>query len=376
MTIDEIWKLVKKFHGKLGIKRIPPTSVVSPLFPGQFNYCLDERHFLEKYNSFIKVKEEHFQKMMPVLRLADFDSNLLQGKIWSSPYHLSCFTMTTIGGGHVIPSGEGVKYYEQSVKDLLSFLCEEIGLDKTRLFISYFDGTANLKEIEGSRKKLKDNNYLAKILSDFIPEGDFWAQKYFIEYGIPQANLQPCNTRDCFLTTNWDITSAPMGYRNEIHYKLDNGYLLDVATIEFLVFEPIIEIKSGTKFVVGIKPWDMNFVISGLGLERLVLAKEGINSIYELKEFKSMTTVGLKESEIEAIRILHRVLTDIKWEEIDSSSRRSKLNKLIRHINNVSLDDLLEVLKLNAAGYSKIFPELKESIPYLISFVAKFRIKG
>ncbi|MDP3992596.1 MAG: hypothetical protein Q8Q05_00005, partial [bacterium] len=86
-TIGGVWKLIRKYHNHLGYPRIPQTSVVSPIFPGQFNYCLDERHFLEKYGNFIDITEdENFQKMMPVVRLADFDGNNTENGKWKSPY--------------------------------------------------------------------------------------------------------------------------------------------------------------------------------------------------------------------------------------------------------------------------------------------------
>lgn len=360
-TIGGVWKLIRKYHNHLGYPRIPQTSVVSPIFPGQFNYCLDERHFLEKYGNFIDITEdENFQKMMPVVRLADFDGNYSESQKWKSLYHLTTFTMTTIGGGHVLPSEQAVGYYHKSVETIVDFLTNWVGLDPKRLFVSYFDGKASLKEIEKSKKTADQE---LRMESDDVPYAHDLAVELFVKQGIPKENLQPNPTRDCFLITNWDITHVPMGYRNEIHYRLDDGNLLDIATVEWLIYEPNVEVREGIKYVKGLKPWHHFFCINGLGIERLLVARKGSGTIWDLNEFKDMLKCGLEVAEIEAVRVLHRVYSEVKHEDL-SSSRREKLNHLLGIVRPCSLDKILLCLEANALAYKKIFPELGQSIDY------------
>ncbi len=365
MTILDVYKKIKEYQTKQNIESVAQTSVVSPLFPGQFNYCLDELHIYRKYGDFISVGEEHFQKIQPAIRLADFDYFFQKSN--QDGYHLASFTIATINGGHIVDKDESLQYYRRSVEGILDFLVNFIGLDRKRIKFSYYSGGATGKEIEASRKK---ENQLLKVETDkIIPPDDF--HKILFDIGLDKDQLIPDNKRDNFLTTNWDVTKAPWGYRNEIFYVLDNGYLLDIATIERMVFEPIIESRDGINYVVDIKSWDKNLIINACGIERLALASQSnLESIFDLNEFKFFNNSLL---EVESARVLHRVFTDDKWDNIRSKQRREKLNKLTRILSDLDIDKIRKIMETNATIYSSIFPELANGIELAIGEISNYR---
>lgn len=369
MTLVEIFTKIKEYHKMLNVPNVAQSNVVSPLFPGQFNYCLDEIHLYEKYEDFIQINEdEHFQKIQPTIRLADLDQFFYGMK--KSNYHLGAFIISTITGGHIVPILNEEEYYKNSVKGILNFLTNYIGLEKDRLVFSYFSGGATAREVEKSRKK---EGQLLRIESNFnIPEDEL-SKTTLLSLGFKEKQLIPNNTRDNFLTLNWDILRAPWGYRNEILYKLDNGDLLDIATIERMIFEPIIENRNGVNYIVDVKPWHRCFSIDACGLERLELATSGLKSVWDLPEYVRFIEINISPLQTESARILHRVFTDSSWQAIKSKQRREKLNKLTRNLGELSIAKIEEILVINAEIHRNIFPELKFGIKKALKEIIDYR---
>ena len=352
----ETYAALKQWRRKSGVPEIPKTSVVSPLFPGQFNYCLDESHWLEKTNSFLDMPfDDHFQKTMPAIRLADFE-HFYKGESQPDGTHLATFTIGTVGGGHLVDAEEGNVYYLRALQGMLEFLTEVIGLERNRIVVSYFCGGMTAREIAGTRKT---EDQRSKVLTEFVVPVDTCSESALREVGLYWNQRMACNTRDNFLTTNWYVVRAPWGYRNEIFYRMDDGSLLDIATIERLVYAPICEERDGEWYVVGVKPWDRALIIDAIGIERVTLAKQGSGRINDLPELKEMNDIGLTEREAEALRILHRVYTDMRWQQIESKQRRTKLNCLMRILENVPIKKIARALAAHARAYDVIFPDLE-----------------
>lgn len=372
MNVTEVAKRLDSYHETLSVLRVKQTSVVSPLFPGQFNYCLDEIHIFEKYKNFINIhNDEHFQKIQPAIRLADFDTYFSDNGT-KSANHLGVFTIGTINGGHIEDKNKEEALYRKSVLGVIDFLTKYIGLEKDRLRISYFSGGATAREVEASRKRPDSK---LKVETEFNIEEDTLSKKILRDAGLRAEQLIPNNSRDNFLTTNWDVTIAPWGYRNEILYVLDNGSLLDVSTIERLTFAPVIESRNGINYVIDIKPWNRCFVIDACGIERVALASSAYETIFDVLDFEAMLNIGLTVAQVESIRILHRVYTDSPWEKIGSENRREKLNNLSRKLNNVAINDLEKVLLWNFKTYSEIFPELKNGVQDTLREIKDYRRK-
>jgi cell fate (sporulation/competence/biofilm development) regulator YlbF (YheA/YmcA/DUF963 family) len=368
MTLNGVVKQLKNYQLGTGVPSVPQTNVVSPLFPGQFNYCLDEIHLSEKYGDFVNIGEdEHFQKIQPAIRLADLD-RFFHGKEHSD-HHYAQFTIGTVNGGHVVSREQMPAYYEKAVAGVVDFLTDRVGLEKDRLVFTYFSG-AMARDVEASRKK--PGQLLKVEVEHYIPEDEL-SKRILFEMGFSESQVIPCNTRDNYLTTNWYVFSAPWGYRNEILYKTDDGRLLDIATIERLDTEPVIEERDGDKFVVGVKPLDRCWVIDACGLERVQLATAGGASIHELPEYAKLTKTGATLLQIESAKILHRVFTDSSWSEIKSEQRRRKLNKLTENLDPLTESEVVALLRLNAKNYQAVFSDLNAGVGKTIKEICDYR---
>lgn len=367
MNINEVFTILSRLHSVAQVPVLKKTSVVSALYPGQFNYCLDERHWLEKHGDFINIDEDHFQKVQPAIRLADFGRYYV-GREEASKHHLGSFTIGTISGGHVVSASVAGQYYQNTVtKVLLAF--SMFGLDRNRLRFSYFAGGMTGRDIEASRKT---NGQMQKIMVDeqIIPE-DSLSVEVLRFHGINDDQLIAGDTWTNYLAINWYACVAPWGYRNEIFYQMDDGSLLDIATIEHLDTEPIVEGEGEDKVIVGTQPWRNHIVIDGFGLERMVLATRGAGTILEAMGWDVLMP-RFSPKQIQAICILHRVFTDCSWLDL-SRGRKKKLTPLMGMLAELSLTEIELVLRQNAQTYQVIFPDLCDGISCTLSEIKAYR---
>lgn len=368
-TVKKIVDAIKRSHQKSGIPTLSNTSVVSPLFSGQFCYCLDEIHWYRKYGNYTDLEiGDDFQKIQPAIRLRDFEAYCL--KQTENNQHLGLFSMATVTGGRVTSREDSRKYYAESVRGILDIL-SLIGLDLARLKVTYFSGNT-AKEIEMSRKK---ENQERKILVDkYIPEDNF--KEVLLECGLKAYQLEGVNTRDNYLTSNWHNMIVPWGYRNEFLYPLPNGSYLDIGTIERLDTKPIAEKINGNNCVIAIQKWDRNIVINGVGIERLLMAVEKADSISDISLLKPLK-LAIPENKIrEALRILHRVFTDVSWEGLGKhKDRKDHVKSLMRICNNLPISMIADFLHLHAEQYRIIFPDLANGIKRTVSEIENYRIR-
>lgn len=185
MNLGEIYKKLKSFHLKSGVPYTAQTNVVSPLFPGQFNYCLDEVNWYKKYGDFVAIDiNESFQKIQPAIRLADLEKYFIDTS--GDNYHLAQFSISTINGAHVVSRERGPEFYRQSVRGVLDLFVNYLGLEKHRLYFSYFPGGVTARSIEASRKK---GYQLLKVEVKKEVPPDELALNTLLSLGIKQKNL-------------------------------------------------------------------------------------------------------------------------------------------------------------------------------------------
>ena len=359
---------IKGHYANMGVPEIEKTNVVSPLFPGQFNYCLDEVNVLEKYGDLVHIGDEHFQKIQPAIRLSDYHQQGVRGD------HLGQFTIATTRGWHSPVLNEGIKEYDLAVKSLLSFF-EDIGLDQDKLKVTYFTGNyAREVEASGKRDVLEQD---LKVRVDKYLTSDNLAVPIWMENGLKENQFVGSKTRDNFLTSAWYVTLAPWGYRNEIFYEMPNGRDLDIATIERLTLYPTIEKNKDSKgrlvpYVTEIHDWDVGAVLDGFGVERNLLAIEEKEKIYDLSLFAPLNCFNAKNEEIESLRILHRIFTDSSWEVL-SRQRKEKVKKLMRETSNLDSGEIQEILQINAESHNPLFSDLEDGIDKTIYEIESYR---
>lgn len=372
-SFHELIDKLKEHHQDTGVSYTLQTSVVSRLFPGQFNYCLDEQNLANKYPDLVHMTEdEHFHKIQPAIRLADYFNKYASQMTKTD--HLGLFSLSTLNGCHVVPKEQGGRFYEQAVQGMITFLTKA-GLDPSRLKITYFGG-ATAKDVEMSRKKPGQEG---KVLVDRYLEKDELAETTWVRKGLAKEQLTAIHTRDNFLTTNWDVMLGPWGYRNEILYQLKDGRWLDIGTIERLIMYPTVEVRLSpqgiAKYVTGINPWDRTVIIDAVGLERLLLAIEEKPSIFETTLLQPLVDTNQTLQYIESVRMLHRIFTDATWDELLSKQRKAKTNKIMAAIDGLPRAEIETLLQIHAEQYAYLFPELQNGIERTIKEIDAYRVR-
>jgi len=369
----EIQELRKTIEGRAKSRELdiePPTSTVSWLYPGQFAYCLNEEFIWNKFGTFIDCpKEIKFHKIQPCIRWNDFEDFFMKPKQPSEDLvHLGHFDMTTITGGYIISKEKSQEMHTKSCRDLVYFLTEEVGLDKSRLKISYFPGGL-LSEIGKSKEGKPKFDFEYKF------QEDIESCEIFYSLGLKKDQIIPDKTRNCFLIPDWACGEvAPWGTRNEVYYTTAKG-LVDIATLENLTLRPIY--KEGN--ITSIEPWEKAFVINGTGLERLSMISRGLSRIQEVDNIRDLYKYTLSKNYsnpeliCETIRLTHRIISDTNGEMSDSRggkgrNRKDKLNRLLNILYQIDEKELGEMLVINSEinhWYSN-FKSSKENVLNLI----------
>lgn len=162
---------------------------------------------------------------------------------------------------------------------------------------------------------------------------------------------------------------TPWGYRNEIFVKID-GKLLDLATLEYLIYEPIF--KNG--YIVSIRPGNFLVIVSGVGIERMLMAKNKYKKIIECDHifpiYEKVLNLAKKKDEhkslivTESLRVVHRVFTDSKGYSNLSKTRKDLVRKYLRALRDnlkyleISKEEIKYLLSLNSK-LQDYYPELK-----------------
>lgn len=373
ITTIQLRKIIEKHAKQQKLEMLKNTSTVSWLYPGQFAYCLNEEFIWDRHGTFIDCPVEiHFHKIQPVIRWDDFEKFFLKGKE-KTQTHLGLFDMTTINGGHIIPIKYKKQYANIIFEGLIDFLVNKIGLDKSRLAITYFPGQ-KLSELSKNRQGISKYDF------DYEFPEDTDSVDAFLRLGLKKSQFKPDATRDSFLIPDWACGEvAPWGNRNEILYDMGNG-LLDIATVEVLTYRPIVKNQK----ISDVQKWDKAFVINGTGIERLSMLLNNQNEIYDIDNieplFSYLDKLNIEDTYLtcESIRIFHRLIADTAGNMRDARSqkssrnRKSKFNILRRIISKISNDELKEIFNLNAKLNPR-YLELKKSLNQCLNSIDQYR---
>jgi len=325
-----------------------------------------EPELLLAFDSYITVtKSLIYTKIQPCIRHNDFIDKIAN-KIDLYKY-LGLFEMADISGVICLPDKAYFKETaEFTIESLWNFLIKKLNFDKDKLYIKYFSG--------GNIKDVTENKY--NINKEISP--DKLGTKKWGELGLNEKNFIPDKTRDTFLAlylgrpTTW-------GYRQEVLYEF-HGELLDIATVIYNVWEPIMRGDE----VIDIKDWDSIGCVSAIGVERILMVKNDFGCLVECSHIYPLQCLIIKDAQnknqdeaqiaTEAIRIIHRIITDCGSYENLSGKRRQKIRKYFFYLKDslnklkiqITEKNILKYLKLNAE-LQKHYPELKQGIPNTMS---------
>jgi len=338
-----------------GTKKFPKTSVVNEGFLGTFNISFSEPEQLATFNSFLKfTKPLVYTKIQPCIRTEDFLTKIVK-KIDLYKY-LGLFEMADTSGCINLPNKTHLeKSAIFTIESLWDFLIEKLNLNPDKLYIKYFAG-GNIKKVTSGKYKI----------NKIVPPDKISIKKWQ-ELGLKKENLLPDKSRDTFLAlylrrpTYW-------GYRQEILYDIGKGKnnLLDIATIEYNLWAPVIKNDK----IINIKEWDCVFSISAIGVERILMIKNQFKNIMECDHIKPLYDKILKDANnknkkevhiaTEALRVIHRILTDCKSYENLSFNRKKKIRKYFFYLKQ-SLDKLeIPITEKNISRYLKLNAKLQK----------------
>lgn len=347
MTYKELREYMQKLEKFPGCEMRARAPLIHEGFPGTFNLSFTEYDWLNDYGGFSNFnKDSIVSTIQSCVRFQDIDENLRNSKgLWK---YLGVFEMTDLAGQVVLSErNQTDKYHMGQIQKLISILID-LGLERSRIFPTYNAG-GNISEITKGKYDF-----------DFYVPEDLLSRDSFVEQGIPIGNLIPDKTRDTFLSLHIN-QKTPWGYRNEINYNLgteENPRLLDIGTLERCLWFPLYSGEEKAGNIIGLTGIPHTISVSGLGLERLYMAVNGLSEVKEVDYIKSFyDAFKSKSPELseeqrykagEVIRALHRIYSDCASYGIKLSIHR---DRKARRFLQVLRDNAGESLNENNLDY-------------------------
>lgn len=345
-------------------------------FPGTFNLSFTEYDVLNEFGNFSSFNHDLiFSAIQSCIRPQDILKNIKNN---NGPWkYLSTFEMSDIAGQIILEEeGKTKEIHLFQLKQLIKIL-EKLGLDKNKIFPSYCKG-GNLSEITNDKY-----NFNFKV-----PEDTFTKQA-FIKAGIPKENLIPDKSRNTFLSLHVNM-KTPWGFRNEINYNIgtkEKPLFLDIATLEYLIWEPIYSGKEISKNITGLKKINHSISVGGIGVERLYMTIKKIKKIQEIDYlhdfYKLLKELNpkLKNNNIiktgECLRTIHRIFSDIKKFNINKIGKNRNYNIkrfisiICENIPEFKENNFKELLELHSIS-QPWHKELKEGIDPTIKRINQY----
>lgn len=353
LTNKQLRKIIEDLPRVKRTKKLLNYSVVNDGFPGKFNLSFTEPEMLDEFDSYLNFSHDLiYSKVQPCIRNIDFEK-LLEDK--NDNTHLALFDLADIHGQMILSSNKEMEEKLRiSIKHIWNFLTKTMEFLPEQIYISSCKGGKS-KDVTNGRYDIKKE----------IPKEEL-AVKIWREVGV--KNIKFTN-EETFLSLNMQ-RPTPWGYRNEIFVKV-NGRLLDIATLEYLLYEPIF--KNGK--IIDIKIGNFLLVVSGVGIERMLVAKNNYKKIIECDHifpiYEEVLKLARKEDEhksliiTESLRAIHRVFTDCKGYSNLSKTRKELIKRYLRALrdNLKYLEIPKEKIKSLLALNSKLqdyYPELKK----------------
>lgn len=356
MTYEKLREFLTNSEKYPKCKKYKRAPLIHKGFPGTFNLSFTEYDMFRIYGGYSNFSEDLiFSTIQSCIRPQDITDNIKQGKnLWK---YLGVFEMSDIAGQILLSKRENIdKIHIYQLKRLIETLVG-LGLEKNKIFPSYQKGGKVSVITKGKF------NFDCEIPEDKL------TKNAFIESGIPKENLIPDETRETLLSLHINMPT-PWGYRNEINYNIgtkENPKLLDVATLEYFIWLPIFKGEENQKNIVGLKPFNHTASIGAFGVERLCVAVNGLNSVFEvdyLKKFydffRKIYSSLSEEQRIksgEVIRALHRIYSDVVDFNLNVGYHENKkikyfLQVLVSNLKELDKKRLKQLLEL----HSKIQP--------------------
>lgn len=367
MTYQEF---IEKIKQNFTVMEVNPAPVIHNGFPGNFNLSFTEFEVLNQNANFMDLKKDMiYTKIQPCIRFNDFSH--IKEEDDDSFRYLGRFTMASIAG--IYWEKDKTKRdmrHKNVINKSFDFMTQVCGLDIKKFHIQYLAG--------GKISKLTNGKYLLdkEVLAD--PYLDFYR-----DLGIPESNFIPVQNRDGLLSLNVYGRPTPWGYRNEIFYEY-NGKLLDIATVEILVWRPIYD-ESGK--LIDLADYEYTLTIDAIGVERILMIINGFSHVNELDIISEPAKILAPYLEpltarqlVQTLRAIALIVADGgKYENLEKR-RKEKMRVFWQHTHKIinSKQVPLDVIKrvLSAICETEpMYPQVEKSIAKVISEYKLFELR-
>lgn len=354
VTYEELREKIRSLKKYPGTKQIARCPLVTPGFPGAFNMSFGEDPILKEFGKYQFFDHNAaFATIQEVIRHND----LFDGVKNHPEKYLGIFEMSDIFGLIMLKEKVDLVHLQRQQVQATITLLTDIGVELKDVYPKYCGG--------GTVEKLTKGKY---SFDYYIPE-DISTRDLLMSAGIPEANIQKDHTRDTLLALNLASGSIGWGYRTEIEVRVGDGLLLDVATIELFLWDPILN-ESGD--IIGLQDITYTLALTVTGVERLYILANSLTDVRSIDHIKRLYELnGTHDSGVEYLRVLHAILSDQEKFGFElGGHRRVYMNRMIRNIT-MTKEKTQELLKLNAT-LQPWYPELQDGIEATVRYIEEF----
>lgn len=334
MDLKTIRNKVIEFHKSRGYEIKPPVPLSNPAFPYTYNASAAEVYMKEVIEARKENPEKKFIVIQPCFRRVDIENIMLNG-------YLSLFEMV----GKIWFNQNFEKDKEKVLKEMLDFFVDEIGLDKSKIWISVFGG-----------------GKIAEIGKTILPK-DKKTEKFWLNIRIPKDKIVKIKSNgkdiDNFLVRFVREWEKYAGYGTDIFYDLGEkskksktdilpgnvkgGRFVELATIWMLDKWRISDYGKSVKLN---ESNFKNFAI-GFSIERLAYVSQQKKHILEIEDFENFFKIiktYIPKNRVYAISDILRAIFFI-MSEGNKTGKRGKeydLRLLFRKLFSLFEKDIIE----------------------------------
>jgi hypothetical protein len=362
MKIQELRQLILNYPKFPGTEKVNPAKVCHIGFPGDFNLSFTEAEVLKAFGDYINYDRDFiYSKIQPVIRTNDF-INRIESQAEESYGYAGVFDMADISSAILLMDSTKKKELAQfSIDSTFNFLIKTLGLEMSKLRVSYFKG--------GNIKNATDGKYTFDYKIPLDKSITFWQRN-----GLLKNQLIPDSSRTTLLALNVYGLPTPWGYRQEVLYE-HKGKLLDIATVENLMYAPVFRDNK----IVDLKELNHSVSLTVTGLERLLVCINNLDHITDCDNIKGLKEAIIEKAQVkdegisislcEGLRVIHRIIADCGQYQDLSKKRKRKIKiyykSIIKNFKRLEIElnsiNLFYFFSLNAK-LANYYPELLEVV--------------
>jgi alanyl-tRNA synthetase len=257
------------------------------------------------------------------------------------------------------------KYFKkETINYAYEFLTKELGLDKERIWVTFFKGDENLKEDRESFTIWEEIGIPKQRIIGFGREDNFWG---------PTGNEGPCGPTT---EIHFDLTGTPCSLGDKC---LPNCECKRYVEIWNLVFNEFYQNNQKQLSLL-----DQKGVDTGMGLERLCMALQAKDNLFKTDLFLPIIEAIGKDSgkNYDDFKISFRIIADhlkaaiflIEAGVFPGKNEREYilrriLRSAIRHARLIELKDFNSILEEIFIIYGEIYPEIIKSKEKIFSVI-------